>query len=155
MLSFLPSSISFYIILTLSILLAVVSVISVKLYRGKVEAESALVVAIDANTEMVKAADLQKMSCDVNDTSVVELVAENGEVRDKIDNLVEKITNLKTGIKEAPKNVESITIHGPELLSPDLRSLLDQAYCLAEPTASVCWTTGQPTSLPVQSSPIR
>jgi len=155
MLNFLPSSISFYIILTLSILLAVVSTISVKLYRGKVEAESALVVAIDANTEMVKAANLQKMSCDVNDTSVVELVAENGEVRDKIDNLVEKITNLKTGISEASKNVESITIRGPELLSTDLRSLLDEAYCLAEPQSSVCGSTSRASDLPLQSSPIR
>lgn len=155
MLNFLPSSISFYIILTLSILLAVVSTISVKLYRGKVEAESALVVAIDANTDLQKSLNLKDLSCKIDDQSVVELVAENGEVRDKIDHLVEKITNLKTGIKEAPNNVESITIHGPELLSPDLRSLLDEAYCLAEPTASVCWTTGQPTNLPVQSSPIR
>lgn len=155
MFNFLPTGLSLYIIIGLSISTASLGWLSVHNYRAKVEAESALTQAINVNTDMQKALNLKDLSCKINDDSVVELVAENSEVRDKIDNLVEKISNLKTGISEAPKNVESIKIHGPELLSVDLRSLLDEAYCLAEPQASVCGSTRSTINLPMQGSTIR
>lgn len=158
MLSFLPSSIPFYIILTLSILLAVVSTISVKLYRAKVEAESALVAAIDANTEMVKATNLQKLSCDVNDTSVVELVAEISKIDDAVNPInsqlkdlatVKKIPNTnKVNTKETIKD-ESNFLPDDGLLSPNVTGLLNKGWCAAYPEDSQCLPTRQPASNPL------
>lgn len=104
MLNFLPSSISFYIILTLSILLAVVSVISVKLYRAKVEAESALVVAIDANTEMVKAANLQKMSCDLTDKLLSDLQSEKNNLDVQKNSTLDKLNNIPSKSVKTPNS---------------------------------------------------
>lgn len=158
MLNFPPSSISFYIILTLSILLAVVSTISVKLYRGKVEAESALVVAIDANTEMVKAANLQKMSCDVNDTSVVELVAEISKIDEAVNPINSQLKDLatvkkthntnKVNTKETIKD-ESNFLPDDGLLSPNVTGLLNKGWCAAYPEDSQCLPTRQPVSDPL------
>lgn len=104
MLSLLPSNISFYIILTLSILLAVVSTISVKLYRSKVEAESALVVAIDANTEMVKAANLQKMSCDLTDKLLSDLQSEKNSLDAQKNSTLDKLNNIPSKSVKTPSS---------------------------------------------------
>lgn len=158
MLNFLPSSISFYIILTLSILLAVVSTISVKLYRAKIEAESALVLAIDTNTEMVKASNLQKMSCDVNDTSVVELDKEKKVIQVSVDvidkELAEMKTVKKTGKQETIQNEKSsvgkqattlVILPDDGLLSANLVGLLHRAYCNTEQDDYSC-TARQPSN---------
>lgn len=158
MLSLLPSTIPFYIILTLSILLAVVSTISVKLYRAKVEAESALVVAIDANTEMVKAANLQKMSCDVNDTSVVELVAEISKIDEAVNPINSQLKDLAT-VKKTPNTSkvntketikdESNFLPDDGLLSPNVTGLLNKGWCAAYPEDSQCLPTRQPVGNPL------
>ena len=155
------SSISWYIILGLASLLSASGYLNYQ-YIGEIA------VAKQSIKDQAKVAEgyenslnLARQSCNTDTQSVVELTAEQTEVRDKIDTLVVKISNLKSGIAIAPeteasKNAkESNVLYGPELLSLDLRLLLDKAYCLAEPTASICGTTIQPSSVPVQSFPVR
>lgn len=155
------SSISLYIILGLAASTASLGWLSVHNYRAKVVAEQALAKAINVNTEMQKSLNLKDLSCKIDDGSTVEFMEEKEEVREKIDDLVVKITNLKRGIAITPsenetlKNAKNFTIYGPELLSLDLRLLLNQAYCIASPEDSVCGTTGQPSGDSVQGSSLR
>ena len=70
------NSIYLYIILGLVASTASLGWLSVHNYRAKVEAESALVVAINVNTDMQKSLNLKDLSCKIDDKSVVELDAE-------------------------------------------------------------------------------
>lgn len=153
--------ISFYIILALSATTAGLGWLSLSLHDDKVVAESQLKDSLLAISNYQIALNLKDASFNVDDKSTVEFMQEKEEVREKIDNLVIKITNLKKGIAIAPsetetlKNAKTSTIYGDELLSLDLRLLLDQAYCLASPEDNLCRPTGQPPSGSVQGSTIR
>lgn len=161
MFSNLFSGATLYIILALLASTAGFGYLSYSLYGDKVVAVSQLRDANDAIVGYQNSLNLRDSSCKIDDTSVVESIAEKQEVRDKIDNLVVKINKLKTGVAIAPsdtetnKNAKTTTIYGSELLSLDLRLLLDSAYCIASPQDSICGTTGQPPSVPLQSKPIR
>jgi len=161
MFSNLFSGATLYIILALLVSTVGFGYLSYSLSNDKAVAVSQLK---DANISIAgyqKDAELKDSSCKVDDSSVVESLAEKQEVRDKIDNLVVKINKLKTGVAIAPsetetnKNAKTTTIYGSELLSLDLRLLLDSAYCIASPQDSICGTTGQPLSVPLQSKPVR
>lgn len=161
MFSNLFSGATLYIILALSASTAGFGYLSYSFSNDKAVAVAQLK---DANRAIVgyqKDAELKDLSCKIDDTSVVESLAEKQEVRDKIDNLVVKINKLKTGVAIAPsdietnKNAKNTTIYGSELLSLDLRLLLNSAYCIASPQDSICGTTGQPPSVPLQSKPVR
>jgi len=153
--------IRFYIILALSATTAGLGWFSLSLHDDKVVAESQLKDSLLAFYNYQIALNLKDSSCNLDDKSTVEFMQEKEEVRDKIDNLVVKINKLKTGVAIAPsetetnKNAKTTTIYGSELLSLDLRLLLDSAYCIASPEDSICGTTGQPPSVPLQSKPIR
>lgn len=161
MFSNLFSGATLYIILALLASTAGFGYLSYSLSNDKAVAVSQLK---DANNTILgyqKDAQLRDSSCKIDDTSVVESIAEKQEVRDKIDNLVVKINKLKTGVAIAPsdtetnKNAKTTTIYGYELLSLDLRLLLDSAYCIATPTDSICVTPGQSVGVPLQGKPIR
>ena len=155
------NNISFYIILGLSASTLTLGWLSLSLHDDKVIAEQALKEATEAVAGYQKALNLKHLSCKTDDASTVEFMVEKEEVREKIDDLVVKITNLKKGIAITPsetetlKNAKNFTIYGPELLSLDLRLLLNQAYCIATPSDSLCGTTGQPSGNSVQSSALR
>lgn len=161
MFSNLFSGATLYIILALLASTAGFGYLSYSLSNDKAVAVSQLKYANDAIVGYQKDAELKDSSCKIDDTSVVESLAEKQEVRDKIDNLVVKINKLKTGVAIAPsdtetnKNAKITTIYGSELLSLDLRLLLDSAYCIASPEDSICGTTGQPPSISLQSKPVR
>ena len=138
------SSTSLYIILGLAAALSVSGYLNyqyigdIAVANKTIEDQAKVVLGYENSTK------LAKQSCETDVQSVVEVTAEQSEVRTKIDDLVVKISKLKTGVAiapetEAPKNATT-TIYGSELLSLDLRLLLNSAYCLAEPTASVCGT---------------
>ena len=137
------SSTSLYIILGLAAALSVSGYLNyqyigdIAVANKTIEDQAKVVLGYENSTK------LAKQSCETDVQSVVEVTAEQSEVRTKIDDLVVKIGKLKTGVAisniEAPKNATT-TIYGSELLSLDLRLLLNSAYCLAEPTASVCGT---------------
>jgi len=151
----------FYVILGLSASTAALGWLSLSLHDDKVVAVEALKEATEAVAGYQKALNLKYLSCKTDDASTVEFMVEKEEVREKIDDLVVKITNLKKGIAITPsetetlKNAKNFTIYGPELLSLDLRLLLNQAYCIASPSDSLCGTTGQPSGNSVQSSALR
>lgn len=126
--------------------------LSYHFYGAKAEAESALIVAIDANTELQKSLNLQVDSCTINDASVVEVEAEKATLQSKLDSVVEQISKLTSGLKK-PVNTKDIPnvekqsdfLAGDELLSPALQRLLNAAYCIAEPTDQLCLTPTKPT----------
>lgn len=139
---------AFYIILGLSASTLGFGYLSYHFYGGKVEAESALVQVIDANTELQKSLNLQLLSCKQDDRDTVELEADKKLLSDKVDNLSTQISKLKSGIKkpvspntnnpEAPKNAEANTIlDGTELLSDNLVRMLKSSYCLVEACTDV------------------
>lgn len=146
------NSITLYIILGLSASTLCFGYLSYSFYGDKVEAESALVQVIDANTNLQKSLNLKDLSCKQDDKDTTELEADKAILKDKVDSLSSQITKLKSGIKkpvsqninnpEAPKNAEANTIlDGTELLSDDLKRLLTESYCLVEDCTGV--PTGQ------------
>ncbi len=161
MFSNLFSGATLYIILALLASTVGFGYLSYSLYGDKAVAVAQLKDANNAILAYQKDAQLKDSSCKIDDTSVVESLAEKQEVRDKIDNLVVKINKLKTGVAIAPsdietnKNAKTTTIYGSELLSLDLRLLLDSAYCIASPEDSICGTAGQPPSVPLQGKSVR
>jgi hypothetical protein len=137
------NSISFYIILTLSGLLSVSAYFTYTQIQDIAVANKTIEDQAKVVSDYENSTKLAKQSCDTDVQSVVELSTEQTEVRTKIDDLVVKIGKLKTGVAisntEAPKNATT-TIYGTELLSLDLRLLLNQAYCLASPEDNLCRT---------------
>lgn len=142
----------FYIILALSATTAGLGWLSLSLHDDKVVAEQALAQAINVNTEMQKSLNLKDLSCKQDDKDTRELESEKSVLKDKVDELSAQISKLKSGIKkpvsqninnpEAPKNAEANTIlDGTELLSDDLKRLLNSSYCLVETCSGV--STGQ------------
>ena len=146
------NSVYLYIILGLAASTASLGWLSVHNYRAKVEAESALVVAINVNIDMQKSLNLKDLSCKQDDKDTTEIEADKAILKDKVDSLSAQMNKLKSGIKkpvsqninnpEAPKNAEANTIlDGTELLSDDLKRLLTESYCLVEDCVGV--PTGQ------------
>lgn len=142
------SSISLYIILGLVASTASLGWLSVHNYRSKVEAESALVVAINANTDMKKSLNLKDLSCKIDDKAVVEVTEEKilideavAPVNDKLQALATVKPPIKQPIKvnnkENPKD-ESIYLPDDGLLSPAVNSLLNEGWCAVYPTNSEC-----------------
>ena len=147
----------FYIILGLSSSTLTLGWLSLSLHDDKIIAEQALVQAVNVNSDMQKSLDLQTLSCKQDDKDTVDLEADKKVLKDKVDELSTQISKLKSGIKmsvktvpvspntnnpEAPKNAEANTIlDGTELLSDDLKRLLNSSYCLVETCTSV--STGQ------------
>ena len=138
----------FYIILGLSASTIGLGWLSLSLHDDKLIAEQALVAAINVNSDMQKSLNLKDLSCKQDDKDAVDLEADKKVLKDKVDDLTAQISKLKSGIKmsvktvpvsqntnnpEAPKNAEANTIlDGTELLSDDLKRLLNSSYCLVE-----------------------
>lgn len=142
----------FYLILGLSASTIALGWLSLSLHDDKVIAEQALVQAINVNSDMQKALNLQTLSCKQDDKDVVDLEADKKVLKDKVDDLTTQISKLKSGIKhpvspntnnpEAPKNAEAnTTLDGAELLSDDLVRMLTESYCLVETCTGI--STGQ------------
>lgn len=96
------NSITLYIILGLSATTLGFGYLSYSFYGDKVEAESALVQVIDANTELRKSLNLQVKSCEISDTITYEYQSEkqvqqdrNQAVISKIDSIPKKVTQVK------------------------------------------------------------
>ena len=132
-----------YIILGLSASTLGLGWLSLSLHDDKVIAEQALVQAINVNSDMQESLNLKGLSCKQDDKDTVDLEADKKVLKDKVDDLTTQISKLKSGIKrpvspntnnpEAPKNAEANTIlDGTELLSDDLKRLLNSSYCLVE-----------------------
>ena len=119
------------------------------------EEKATLGVALDSFKEALEssknALETKDSSCKQDDDSVVELDAEKNVITDKAETITQSLSSLKKpyGASNAPQkendNVIQKDVYLPDdgLLSPNIASLLKQAYCNAEPTDYVCISTGQ------------
>lgn len=118
-----------YIIAVLLILCGLFGVLSYHFYGAKVEAESALVSAIDANTELQKSLNLRDLSCKIDNKVVSEYQTEKQAQQDKTQTVISKIDTLPK--KAIPNSVgtkhEEIDIDSP--LPDSLVKLLSES-CL-------------------------
>lgn len=151
------NSVYLYIILGLAASTASLGWLSVHNYRAKVEAESALVVAINVNTDMQKSLNLKDLSCKVDDASVAELSAEKNKIDEDISPINDQLKDLatvkktpviksptvKVNTKETTKN-EVIFLPDDGLLSPNVKRLLNNGWCSVYPSTSQCVPTRQP-----------
>ena len=112
---------------------------------------AALTSAQKALESSKKALETKDSSCKQDDASVVELDAEKNVITDKAETITQSLSRLKkpNGASNAPQkenqNVIQKDVYLPDdgLLSPRLISLLNQSYCVAEPTSDQCLSTGQ------------
>lgn len=139
------NSVYLYIILGLAASTASLGWLSVHNYRAKVEAESALVVAINVNTEMQKSLNLKDLSCKIDDKSVVELDADKKDLQTKIEGVSESIEKLRIPKPQAKQEIikneslkETNVLPDDGLLSPNIIGLLRQGYCSVYPADSEC-----------------
>ena len=151
------NSVYLYIILGLAASTASLGWLSVHNYRAKVEAESALVVAINVNTDMQKSLNLKDLSCKVDDASVAELSAEKNKIDEDISPINDQLKDLatikktpviksptvKVNTKETTKD-ESNFLPDDGLLSPNVKRLLNNGWCAIYPSTSQCVPTRQP-----------
>lgn len=106
-----------------------------------------------------KAYETKDLSCKQDDTSAVELEQEKSSISNKSDVITESLTKLpkktNNGASNAPQkenqNVIQKDVYLPDdgLLSSNLRRLLTESYCIAEPTSHECLSTGQPVNTPM------
>ena len=139
------NSIYLYIILGLVASTASLGWLSVHNYRAKVEAESALVVAINVNTDMQKSLNLKDLSCKIDDKSVVELDADKKDLQTKIEDVSESIEKLRIPKPQAKQEIikneslkETNVLPDDGLLSSNLKALLKQSFCSVEPEDAYC-----------------
>lgn len=141
----------------LAILVLLCSFLGYKTYALN-EEKAALGVALTSAQEALKASqsayETKDLSCKQDDTSTVELEQEKSSISDKSDVITEALTKLpkktNNGASNAPEkenqNVIQKDVYLPDdgLLSPRLIGLLNQSYCIAEPTSDQCLSSGQP-----------
>lgn len=110
-----------------------------------------------------KALETKDSSCKQDDVSVVELDAEKNVITDKAETITQSLSSLKkpNGASNAPQkendNVIKKDVYLPDdgLLSPNIASLLKQAYCNAEPTDNLCRSSRQPSDPSLQNNTAR
>lgn len=121
------NSITLYLILGLSASTLGFGYLSYHFYGDKVEAESALVQVIDANTELTKSLNLQVKSCEISDTITSEYQSEKQVQQDKTQTDISKIDTLPKKT-QAPSN-EINDINMDSKLPDNLVRLLSES-CL-------------------------
>jgi len=145
--------IAFAVLLSFTILFGY---LSYKFHAEKAVAVGELRVAQESLKTAQKAYETKDLSCKIDDTSVVEVEKEKKELQTKVETLSEQIANLKTGITKKPTIIitqkensqvekQNEVLVGSELLSDDLKRLLNSSYCSVETNDPSC-TTGQPSN---------
>lgn len=104
-----------YIIVVLLVLCGLFGVLSYHFYGAKVEAESALVQVIDANTELQKSLNLRNLSCKIDNKVVSDYQAEKQVQQDKMQVTVSKIDSIpkKASVQSQVKQDAEIDIDSP------------------------------------------
>lgn len=104
-----------YIIVFLLILCGLFGALSYRFYGDKVEAQSALVQAIDANTELQKSLNLRDLSCKIDNKVVSEYQAEKQVQQNKMQVIVSKIDSIpkKPSVQQQVKQDAEIDIDSP------------------------------------------
>ncbi len=103
----------------------------------------------NANLSLQNSLKQQELSCKADDVAIVELTSEKKELQDKMDDLKERLDKLSKSkplyLPSPPTQKENINnetnvIPNSALLSPELISLLNEAFCAVEPEHSNCTT---------------
>lgn len=130
------------------------------------EEKATLGVALASAQEALKASqnayETKDLSCKQDDASAVELEQEKSSISDKSDVITEALNKLpkttpknNNGASNAPQkenqNVIQKDVYLPDdgLLSLRLISLLNQSYCVAEPTSDQCLSAKQSSNTPM------
>ena len=125
------------------------------------EEKATLGVALDSAQKALesskKALETKDSSCKQDDISLVELDAEKNVITDKAETITQSLSSLKkpNGASNAPQkendNVIQKDVYLPDdgLLSSNLRRLLTESYCVAEPADNLCRANGQPSNAPL------
>ena len=123
------NSITLYLILGLSASTLGFGYLSYHFYGDKIEAEVALVSAINANTELQKSLNLQVKSCEISDAITSEYQSEKQVQQDKTQTVISKISALPSTTlpkkTQAPSN-EINDINIDSKLPDDLVRLLSE-----------------------------
>ena len=110
------------------------------------KASEALSNCANANLSLQNSLKQQELSCKADDVAIVELTSEKKELQDKMDDLKERLDKLSKSKplylpsptqKENTSN-ETNVIPNSALLSPELISLLNEAFCNVEPDDNRC-----------------
>lgn len=117
----------FYIILGLSASTLGFGYLSYHFYGDKVEAESALVQVIDANTSLQKSLNLQVKSCEISDTITSEYQSEKQVQQDKTQTVISKIDTIPKKANAQVKSSAEIDVDSR--LPADLQRMLSES-CL-------------------------
>ena len=112
------------------------------------KASEALSNCANANLSLQNSLKQQELSCKVDDVAIVELTSEKKELQDKMEDLKERIDKLSkskplylpSSTQKENTNNETNVIPNSALLSPELISLLNEAFCAVEPEHSNCTT---------------
>ena len=100
----------------------------------------------NANLSLQNSLKQQELSCKADDVAIVELTSEKKELQDKMDDLKERLDKLSKSkplyltppTQKENTNNETNVIPNSALLSPELVSLLNEAFCAVEPEHSNC-----------------
>ena len=110
------------------------------------KASEALSNCANANLSLQNSLEQQELSCKADDVAIVELTSEKKELQDKMEDLKERLDKLSKSKplyltsptqKENTSN-ETNVIPNSALLSPELISLLNEAFCNVEPDDNRC-----------------
>jgi septal ring factor EnvC (AmiA/AmiB activator) len=102
----------------------------------------------NANLSLQNSLKQQELSCKADDVAIVELTSEKKELQDKMDDLKERLDKLSKSkplyltppTQKENTNNETNVIPDSALLSPELVSLLNEAFCAVEPEHYNCTT---------------
>lgn len=126
-----------YIIVFLLVLCGLFGALSYRFYGDKVEAQSALVQVIDANTELQKSLNLRDLSCKIDDKVVSEYQAEKQVQQDKTQAAVTSIQNIPKKPVAPTKAVMNEEIDVDSKLPSSLQFLLNQNCLQGEGDACI------------------
>ena len=147
------NSITFYIILGLSLSTLGFGYLSYSLSNDKAIAVYALKESKETIAGYEKSLNLKYLSCERDSASVVEVEAEKKQIDDSISPINTQLKELATVKKSATQSThskqENIKDEGnflPDdgLLSPNVTRLLADGWCAVYPNTDECVSTGQP-----------
>lgn len=112
------------------------------------EASASLANCANANLTLQNSLKQQELSCKADDVAIVELTSEKKELQDKMDDLKERLDELSKSkplylsppTQKENTNNETNVIPNSALLSHELVSLLNEAFCSVESEHSNCTT---------------
>lgn len=138
------SGATLYIILALLALTVGFGYLSYLLYADKSVAVAQLKTANETAEGYKNSLNLKDSSCNIDDTSVVEVETDKKDLQSKVDAVSDKfdklkiITATKPSVKQEIINHETNILPDDGILSPNIAKLLHESWCNAFPSDNVC-----------------